>query len=483
MIELFADLWPLLVAATHLVVGATASAHVVLNKEDTRAAIGWVGIIWLTPLLGSMLYVVFGVNRIRARALALRAPQLRPESPCALPLASIQAAHQHLEAQPYHLNALARVVAEVTQRPLLPGNAIEPLVNGDEAFPAMLTAIDQAQDSVNLSSYIFDNDRAGRCFLEALQRAVERGIEVRVLIDDVGARYTWPPIVRALRKANINAVRFLPTLAPWKFRYSNLRSHRKIMVVDSRIGFTGGMNIREGNLLALNPSHPVKDLHFRITGPVVAHLQEAFAVDWAFCTEELLRGRRWFPSLEDAGPTLARGISDGPDEDYDKLRTVLLAAIGCAQHSLLIMTPYFLPDVAVITALNVAALRGVDVNIVLPEENNLTLVQWASTALYCQVLTSGCKIWLSPPPFEHTKLMVVDRTWLLLGSANWDPRSLRLNFEFNVECYDAELAGQMADLIENRIGQSQAVTAEAMQRRHLLLKLRDGVVRLASPYL
>jgi cardiolipin synthase len=288
---------------------------------------------------------------------------------------------------------------------------------------------------------------------------------------------------RVLRLAGIPCAQFLPTLIPWRFQYSNLRSHRKILVVDGRIGFTGGINIHAGNCLQRQPRHPVQDAHFRVTGPVVTQFQEAFVDDWAFCTGELLQGEPWFAAVEPEGPVLARGIPDGPDGDFEPLRLTLLGALACARSSILVVTPYFLPDASLIAALNVAALRGVQVDIVLPAENDLALVKWASTALLWQVLERGCRVWLSPPPFDHTKLMLVDELWTLLGSANWDPRSLRLNFEFNVECYDRELASSLTDLVRTRIQQSQPLSLGDVDGRGLPSKLRDGVARLFSPYL
>ena len=338
-----------------------------------------------------------------------------------------------------HLAALAKVVAVATGRPLLRGNRITPLHNGDEAYPAMIAAIDEARDSVLFSTYIFDNDRAGALFLEAFRRAVARRVEVRVLIDGLGARYSWPSVIAGLRAAGVRVARFLPKLIPTRFRYANLRNHRKVMVVDGRVGFTGGMNVREGCLLELHPRHPVRDLHFRVEGPAVAHLQEVLAEDWAFITGELLQGPRWFPPPEPAGSALARGITDGPDEDFERLRMTLLGAITAARSSVIVVTPYFLPDATLVNTLNVAAMRGVQVDILLPAEGNLRVVQWASTAQLWQVLERGCRVWLTPPPFDHTKLMVVDGAWVLLGSSNWDPRSLRLNFEFDLECYDRGL--------------------------------------------
>jgi cardiolipin synthase A/B len=477
------ELWPYFATAATVLISLTAAGHAVLYKRDSRAAIGWVGIIWLAPIVGTLLYVTLGVNRIHRRASALRGGQPRPMTVFDPARCTDEMLARTLGSDGAHLASLVRLGGDVVRRPLSHGNRIMPLRNGDGAYPAMLAAIDGAARSVTLSTYIFDNDRAGQLFLDALSRAVERNVEVRVLIDDVGSRYKFPSIIRRLRRAGVPVARFIPTLVPWRFRYTNLRNHRKILVVDGRTGFTGGINIREGSLLELNPRHPVRDLHFRLDGPVVSQLQDVFVADWAFCTEEILEGEPWFAAIEPDGPVLARGIPDGPDDDFDKLRTVILGAIACARSSLYIVTPYFLPDASLTTALTVAALRGVDVNIVVPEKNNLALVQWASQAMWWQLLERGCRMWLSPPPFDHTKLMLVDDVWTLLGSANWDPRSLRLNFEFNVECYDRELTGCLVEQVTTTIGAARSVTFEDVERRPLPVKLRDGIARLASPYL
>ncbi|MHB8765797.1 MAG: phospholipase D-like domain-containing protein, partial [Deferrisomatales bacterium] len=463
--------WPYLIAVLHAAIALGATGHAVLRKRDTRAAIGWAGVIWLTPVLGALLYVWLGINRIERRARELRAR--RPASGPSTDLCecSVETLDRALAPEGRHLASLVRLVGEVTRGPLVAGNCVTPLANGGAAYPAMLAAIDEASRSLTLTTYIFENDRAGGRFLEALRRAVARGVGVRVLLDDVGARYSWRPMPRALREAGIPVATFLPTRIPWRFQYSNLRSHRKILVADGVVGFTGGMNIYEGNCLELEPRHPVQDLHFRLTGPVVAQLQEAFAEDWAFCTGELLLGEPWFSTVERAGPVLARGITDGPDVDFEKLRLTILGAVACARSSILIVTPYFLPDASLVTALNVAALRGVAVDIVLPEENDLLLVKWASTALLGQVLERGCRVWLSPPPFDHTKLMVVDGLWTLFGSANWDPRSLRLNFEFNVECYDRELGALLAGQVRDKMNQSRQVSLADIDGRRLPIQL------------
>ena len=216
---------------------------------------------------------------------------------------------------------------------------------------------------------------------------------------------------------------------------------------------------------------------------MVAHLQSAFAEDWLFTTGERLDGVAFFPALPHAGPVLARGIVDGPDEDFETLRWVLLGVLASARTSVRIVTPYFLPDPGLVTALSIAAMRGVAVDVVVPERGNLPVVQWAQTAQLWQVLERGCRVWATPQPFDHTKLVVVDGTWTLFGSANWDPRSLRLNFEIDVECYDPDLGERAEALVAERLARARPIARADVDARSLPVKLRDGVARLFSPYL
>ena len=471
-----AHLWPHLAAAFDLLAALLASGHVLLHKRDVRAATLWLGTIWFLPLLGLLLYLVLGVNRVRRRALSLgvHGTVQRP-SPENLGEPNSAAAE--------HLKLLAGVVNRLVAQPLVAGNRIQPLLNGDAAFPEMLAALEAAQKSISLATYIFDNDESGKIFAAALGRAVSRGVAVRVLIDAAGVRYSWPPITYQLKRLGVKVARFLPSLAPWRVTTINLRNHRKSLVVDGALAFTGGMNIRHGNVLGAGPKSPVQDLHFRVEGPVVTQLQEAFANDWAFTTDEVLDGLVWFPELPVNGHLVARVITDGPDADFEKLRWTLLAALAEAQTSVQILTPYFLPDPALVSALTLAALRGVQVDIVLPAKSNLPFVQWASRGMWWQVLERGCRVWLTPPPFDHSKLMIVDGNWVLLGSANWDARSLRLNFELNVECYGREFAQQMQLVITKKLAGAREVTLAEVDARSYPVRLRDAAARLFSPYL
>jgi cardiolipin synthase len=474
----FAELVPLAVSALHVVAASAVTVDAVLRKRHVSAAFGWVGLAWLAPVVGSFLYVCFGINRIRRNASELRLQAAWRDAGTLVghgaPVATVPRTR---------FAGLAHAGEQVTGGPVLAGNALEPLVDGDEAFPAMLAAIDAATRSVTLLSYIFDNDAVGRRFVAALADARARGVEVRVLIDDVGTRYTRPSIVRLLRSAGVPVATFLPTRLSPRFRYANLRNHRKILVVDGALGFTGGMNLRAGHWLGQDPPSPIRCLHFRVRGPVVADLQRTFAVDWAFTTGEHLRGEAWFPPLAPAGGVAARGVPDGPDADFDHVLNVLLAAVAVAAERIRVVTPYFLPDDALLRSLQVAALRGVAVDVVVPAKSNVPIMDWAMTPQFAWLLRSGCRVWRTGPVFDHTKLMTVDGYWSLVGSTNWDARSLRLNFEYNLECYDAALAGRLDALIDAKIAGARTLELDSIEGLPLPVRLRNGLARMFQPYL
>ena len=470
MTEALDEYWPHIIPALSVVLSAIASAHAVMYKRESHSATAWVAVIWLSPFIGPALYVLIGINRIRRRAI-LRSGDTRWKHP----------GFRKPRASDVHEDALERAIDHVADFRREEGHLVEILENGDRAYPAMRAAIARATSRVHFCTYIFDRDRAGQEFHVALRDAAQRGVDVRVIVDDIGARYSFPSIVRPLRKAGVSVARFGPSRWPWHMRYANLRNHRKILVVDDTVAFAGGMNIREGNVLGWKTRHGTRDMHFRFEGPAVHQIDAVFCDDWELATKESLP--RSPPGHSPRGPVRARCLPDGPDSPVDSIRWSILSGLACSKRRVRIVTPYFVPDAGLITALCTAALRGVRVEIVLPEPNNLRLVKWASQALLWQVLEKDCHVILTPSPFDHTKLMLVDEDWCLVGSANWDARSLRLNFELNVECQDAALAALLHGIVDRKVAEGRVVTLTEVDARSFPVRLRDGVARLFSPYL
>ncbi|WP_029076307.1 phospholipase D-like domain-containing protein [Kaistia adipata] len=473
----------LLFSLLHIALAGAVTVHALLTRLNPQSTIAWIGLAWLSPYIGPLLYVMLGVNRVRRKAIKLSDPGDDVDAPSSrFALAPEDVAHGADE----HLEPLAKFGLRITGRPLLAGNTITPLVDGDAAYPEMIRAIDAAERSVGISGYIFHDDRGGAPIIDALIAAHGRGIAVRVLLDGIGGGYLKNPAYERLLAAGVPVARFLHEVAPWKMSFINLRNHKKVMVTDGRYGFTGGMNISAGNLfriIDIPALHAVQDVHFRVEGPVVAHLMETFAEDWAFTVDEILDGPPWFPELGAIGSIPARGIASGPDEDNEKLMWTMAAAIARAERRIRIVTPYFLPDERINSQLALAALRGVSVELLIPGRSDQRYMDWAMNGSLSPLIRAGVLVSRANPPFDHSKLMTVDGAWALFGSANWDARSLRLNFEFNVEAYDVHFADKIDALIDSKLARSTPVTIGALRKRRILVRLRDAATRLLTPYL
>ena len=379
------------------------------------------------------------------------------------------------------LERLKAAIGKITGQGVATGKVVAILECGDQAYPQMLAAIEGAKSHVRLATYIFRTDEPGRQFIDALARAHQRGVRIRVLIDGFGGGFLRSSAYHALRRQGVPAARFLHSTLPWKMPFLDLRLHKKSLVIDGETAFVGGLNIGAENVIAKRPKAPVRDIHFRVEGTIVRQIEQAFDDDWSFATGEEPMATDSTRPAPSGGGSAARAIVAGPDQEVDQLVLVLLSTINLARRSIRIATPYFLPDEQLITALQLAALRGVDVQVVLPAHNNHLLVAWAARPHIRPLLETGCHLWRSPPPFDHSKLMTIDDKWCLIGSANWDIRSLRLNFELTVEVYDGGLAVRLAEIIASKC--VQPITLEEIDKRPFIVKLRDAAARLSMPYI
>ncbi len=472
-------------ALAHVIASLLVTAHVLLHNRDVRAAIGWIGVAWLSPAIGPFLYYAFGINRVTRRALRLPMPSPRRGARGQHRGPDTSAADREMvgERLPDQIATIAAVAAKVTELPLLPGNRVDLLESGDRAYPVMLEAIENARTCIAVMSYIFRADEVGAAFIDALARARARGVEVRAIVDGIGGGYLWSPAVRRLHAAGIPVGRFMHFVLPWRMPFLNMRSHKKVLVIDGALGFTGGLNLGNENTRILHRRRQVRDVHFRIEGPAVSQLMLTFAEDWFFTRREVLDDPMWWPDIPSAGNVMARGVSSGPDDRLGELESVMAVAVCEARHRIRIVSPYFLPDQRLASALLLAALRGVEVQLVIPERSDHPVLDWAMRSHLEEFLQVGIACHLTPPPFDHSKLITVDGAWSLLGSANWDVRSLRLNFEFNVECYGEETAAVIDRLIDSKIARSKTLSARELSSRRAPIRFRDAATRLMLPYL
>ncbi|SCZ52859.1 phospholipase D-like domain-containing protein [Thiohalomonas denitrificans] len=450
--------------AAVIIITFAAARQALFFKREPRSALAWVVFILALPPFGALVFYLFGVNRVRTRARALK-----------------PATHTAGAEQPVGTDPLDRLGHAVTGHPRRAGNGVEALFDGESAFPAMLADIEGARQRILLSTYIFDADEAGTAFIDALSSAVARGVDVRVMIDGIGELYSLPRrAVPRLRAVGVRAERFLPPrLWPPRFRI-NLRNHRKLLIVDDRIAFTGGMNISERHCSAGPRRGRVHDIQFRLKGPVVRDLTEAFAEDWRVVTGEVIT-----PAIlpTETGQVTCRMVLDGPNEDLDRLPLMLVGAIGIACERIAIMTPYFLPPRELIVALQAAALRGVRVDLILPAKNNLPYVDWAMRNMLWELLERDIGVHYQPGSFVHSKLFLVDSDYAQIGSANLDSRSLRLNFELVVEVLDEECIGGLYEHFDTALARSQRLTLADVDGRPWPIRLRDGLAWLFTPYL
>ncbi|MDR1125904.1 MAG: phospholipase D-like domain-containing protein [Deltaproteobacteria bacterium] len=544
--------------------GLGGAVHALLNKREPASMAIWVVLCLVLPVLGVLLYAFLGVNRIHRRASKLMLRSQRgqgpgtisapassggsassggpggsadrlyhnddgedkihyPQTGPALPPAPAGRRPLVLDGPhrppplpmevpaallPSKIRTMARIGYSVMGMPLLGGNRVKALYNGNQAYPDMLEAINQARERIYLGTYIFDNDVIGKTFVLALARAKMRGVEVKVHLDGIGTLLTFPRIDKLLKAQGVDVARFIPPrLLPPQFSI-NMRNHRKLLLVDGKVGFTGGMNISSShitdqpvprrlrerlgqagsnlsrlslNLLKFSSDNSMQDIHFRIEGPILEDFQLIFAREWQFSTGELLEPPPVSP--EPKGPSLCRTILDGPDDFLERFHSTILGAISAARHTVRIMTPYFLPPRQLITALQSAAMRGVQVEIILPAVADHPFVSWATNNVLWDFIDRGVHIHYQPGPFNHSKLLLIDGYYAHVGSANLDPRSLRLHFELTTEIFDSRVCGELERHFDAIKARSREYTRADLEARSLPGRLRDAFFWLFSPYM
>lgn len=468
------DAWLYLITVGLGILGLSTAAHVLLNKRDPKSAFGWIALCIILPLAGPLLYFVFGINRVHHRA----ARDYLIEVPS-------DALSNLTEPPGTNFRPLSFVGENLTGKGLSDCSEFRIHENGEALYPAMLECINNASKRIYLASYIFDNNTSGIAIAKALAAAVRRGVEVKVIVDGLGEFMTRPRIGNLLHELGVPFQRFNSiSLFPPALNI-NMRNHRKLLIIDGEWAFTGGQNIGDRHLAdKLDNPHRVLDIHFQLRGEIVDDMELAFLQDWYYCTDS--DEPPVFAGINMPDPEAniwARLVLHGPNKDIEKLNHLIVGVISAAKREVLIMTPYFLPTYDLIGALIAAHLRGVKVQILLPGHNNIKLIHWAMQNTIKQLLESGLDIRYQPAPFVHSKLLLVDGEYALIGSANMDPRSLRLNYEMGLEIFSKTVNNSLRDYFVARAESSRSISLEQISNRTVPARIRDSLAWLFSPYL
>jgi cardiolipin synthase len=477
------DLFPqwTALAVIDVVIIVTFIPWVLMTKKESTSAIAWCLVVFLMPILGAFLFWVFGFNAI-VRPLR-RKRRHRSGYRKAHPPPTEEARRGESGEMPRHSRGLAELALRLDAFPVTHGNRVVLFADTQQAYEDLLAVVGAARSHVHLEFFIFRSDPTGQRLLELLTRKAREGVQVRLLYDSMGSRKLSGRALRPLQEAGGKVAPFLP-LNPLRSRFQvNLRNHRKIVVIDGRVGYTGGMNIGDEYLGKSAYFGYWRDEFLRVEGPAVSGLQRVFTEDWDFAVQEPLTGDSYFPKPERPGEAVAQVIESGPDQEVNAIREVYFAAILCADKRLWIASPYFVPDAALGDALRLARFRGVDVRLVTLQRPDHYVSFYAGRYYFADVMAVGMKIYQYGRGMMHSKMVLIDDDWALVGSPNLDNRSLHLNFEAACLFYSPEEVAAVERRFEELLKDSTEVEPEAFGRRPFLTRLTENACRLFSPIL
>ncbi|MDR2891462.1 MAG: cardiolipin synthase [Alistipes sp.] len=480
--------WGWIQAALAVVYGvgvAAIVASIVRERRDPTKSLAWIALVVFVPVAGLLAYVLFGRNW-RKRKMFSRKGILDEEYIEAVSKRQFSSlSDPALEATPEIANNrdTIRLMLGNSRALLAIHNRVTVLQNGKATFASLFEALRAATHSIHLEYYIFDNDRIGRRIEKILKQKASEGVEVRVIYDGVGTLWTEGSIFRRMRRAGVQVECFMPVVFPWLTGRVNYRNHRKIAVIDGRVGYTGGINIAE-RYLAGTRLGKWRDIHLKIEGEAVNLLQAVFITDWRFVRRtEYLNAEKYFGRSEVTEVCPIQMAVSGPDSDWSVIMQAFFSAITKARSRIFISTPYFMPNAALLTAMKVAALSGIDVRLLLPARSDSKLVYWATRSYIGELLDAGIKVYMYRGGFNHSKLIIIDGEFCSVGSANMDMRSFEDNFELSALIYDRRLAAELESSFEADLRQSRLVTTEWWEARSWRRSTLEALARLLSPLL
>lgn len=466
-----------------LITSIAIAIIVVLEKRSPFKTAAWILVLVLLPVIGLIFYLVFGQEYRKNKIFSRRGLKAlgKYRNLTNKQLRILQQKEFQLPPELENYRKLISLLLNNSHASLTSGNIVKIQNNGKKAIEAIFTALERARHHIHIEYYIIEDDETGNRLKEILIRKRKEGVEVRVIIDDVGSWSLGKRYIKELKENGIEIYPFMEVRFPRLTGKVNYRNHRKIVVVDGETGFTGGINIADRYIYGNKKVGFWRDTNIQIEGDAVAFLQVIFAADWFFVKGENLVGRDYYrPFTDDPGIPVQISAS-GPDSDWDSIAQAFFTAITCARREITIVTPYLMPTPSLLTALKTSALGGIDVKIVIPRKPDAILPKWVSNSYIDELLEAGVRIFFYQKGFIHSKIMLVDGSFVTVGTTNFDFRSLETNFEVNAFIYSEQFARQMGAYVKVDLRNSREVQLNEWRKRPWYDKSRESLAYLISP--
>ena len=482
--------WLLIIELLYVLILVLVCVRIIYDTNSTVKTLAYVLLTIFVPLFGMFFYFSFGIN-YRKRELyskkIINDDNLWNQIKQDISLYSVQTYFSIVESDRPNKQLAKYLSNEMS--PLTPGNTARLLINGEEKFPAVIQALEEARDHIHIEYYIYENDKIGKIIEEILIRKAKQGVTVRFIYDDFGSRGIRKNIAKRLRDDGVETYPFYEIPFLRMVNHLNYRNHRKIIVIDGKKAFVGGINVSDKYINEPSSVNKLfwRDTHLMLEGPGAYYLQYLFICDWNFCSGKALENiRHYFPDVyrnNPPGDKIIQIAASGPDSINPTILYSLLYAVYQAEQEILITTPYFIPDQSLMDALIAASLAGVSVQLLVPERSDSRLVSLAASSYYADLLSAGVKIFLYQDGFVHAKTLVVDKKIAVIGTANMDIRSFDLNFEVNAIVFDDELATSLANVFYSDIKDAILLDPGAWSKRSIGRKFLEKTARLVSPLL
>ena len=488
MFGLFNDIWnnlPLVFNLLYLATVVIIAIIIVHENRNPLKTVSWILVLVLIPFIGIVFYLFFGQEYRRRKMYSRkglknlkRLRKLTQEQ-----IKSLSNDQLEFSQAVSSKKNLINLMLSSSDALLTQNNEVSILKNGNEKFPALFQAMEEAKHHIHVEYYIIDDDELGWQMNEILCRKAKEGVEVRLIFDDVGSWSLSRKYQRTLREAGVKVGCFMEVRFPKFTSKVNYRNHRKIVVIDSEVAFTGGLNIADRYLHGTKKLQAWRDTHLMLKGSAATLMQVIFMGDWYFVSGEPLKGNKYFKTHEPNEGKMVQVVSSGPDSDYESIGQAYFSAIASAQEKIYITTPYLIPTSEIIFAMKTAALSGIDIRILLPSKSDTITPKWSTDSYITELLEAGIRVYKYQPGFIHSKTIVVDGVLSSIGSANMDFRSLETNFEVGALIYDEHVANEMEQHFMDDLQNSSELNLKEWQKRHWIHKTKESFARLFSPML